>query len=99
MTMMMMMINCAFCSYGSITFSVQTTVISLNSINGLIFEMAKCCVPFEVCTKYVTSKTRFGFKGERYHPDLFLYGLQQPQSLCRNLIPGRPEYEVGVLTT
>jgi hypothetical protein len=39
-------------------------IISLNSINELIFVIVKCCVLFEVWTDFYNSvKKSFGFKG------------------------------------
>jgi hypothetical protein len=36
---------------GLVWFSEQTTIISFNKINKLIFEMETCCVFFEVRTE------------------------------------------------
>jgi hypothetical protein len=38
---------------GFVWFSLQTAIISLNSINQLIFVMVKCCVLFEVRTEFL----------------------------------------------
>jgi hypothetical protein len=43
---------------------MQTAIISLNSVNQLIFVMVKCAVLFEVRTEFLYNiKTSFGFKG------------------------------------
>jgi hypothetical protein len=43
---------------------MYTAIISLNSINQLIYLMAKCGVLFEVRTGFLNKmKTNFGFKG------------------------------------
>jgi hypothetical protein len=45
-------------------FSLQTAIISLNSINQLIFVMVKCDVLFEVRTEFLNVVwTSFGLKG------------------------------------
>jgi hypothetical protein len=47
-----------------VRFLVQRAIISLNSVNQLIFVMAKCGVLFEVRTEFLNSiYTTFGFKG------------------------------------
>jgi hypothetical protein len=38
---------------GFVWFSLQTAIISLNSINQLIFVMVKCGVLFEVLTEFL----------------------------------------------
>jgi len=40
---------------GVMSFSVQTAIISLNSVNQLIFVMVKCGVLFEVRTEFLNS--------------------------------------------
>jgi hypothetical protein len=42
-----------FVFIGSVWFSLQTSIISLNSVNQLIFVMVKCCVFFAVRTEYL----------------------------------------------
>jgi hypothetical protein len=45
-------------------FSLQTAIISLNSISQLIFVMVKCGVLFEVWTEFLNNmQTSFVFKG------------------------------------
>jgi hypothetical protein len=54
----------AFWIYWFLCFSVYTVIISLNSINDLIFVMVKCDVLFEVRTGFLNIiYTSFGFKG------------------------------------
>jgi hypothetical protein len=49
---------------GFVWFSLQTVIISLNSINQLIFVMVMCGVLFKVRTKFLNIiYTSFGFKG------------------------------------
>jgi hypothetical protein len=49
---------------GSVWFSEQTAIISLNSVNQFIFVMVKCCVFFAVRTEFLNIiYTSFGFKG------------------------------------
>jgi hypothetical protein len=40
---------------GSVWFSVSTAIIYLNSVNQLIFLMAKCSVLFEVRTEFLNN--------------------------------------------
>jgi hypothetical protein len=42
-------------SLSFVWFSLQTVIISLNSINQLIFVMVKCCVLFEVRTELLST--------------------------------------------
>jgi D-alanyl-lipoteichoic acid acyltransferase DltB (MBOAT superfamily) len=44
-----------FVFMGFVRFSVQTVIISLNSINQLIVVMVKCCVLFEVRTEFLNN--------------------------------------------
>jgi hypothetical protein len=49
---------------GFVPFSLLTVIISLNSVNQLIFVMVKCGVLFEVRTEFLyTIYKSFGFKG------------------------------------
>jgi hypothetical protein len=50
--------NTSFCIYGS------CMVLSVNSVNQLVFVMVKCCVHFEVRTEFLNNiQTNCGFKG------------------------------------
>jgi hypothetical protein len=52
---------------------VLTVIISLNSINQLIFVMVKTGVPFEVRTEFLNiTYTRFSLKGLNASPDLVI---------------------------
>jgi hypothetical protein len=44
-----------FVFIGFVRFSLQTAIISLNSINQLIFVMVKCGVLFEVRTEFLNN--------------------------------------------
>jgi hypothetical protein len=53
-----------FLFMGSVFFSLTTAIISLNSVNQLIFVMVKCRVLFEVRTEFLNIiLTSLGFKG------------------------------------
>jgi hypothetical protein len=42
-----------FIQYYFVRFSLQTAIISLNSVNQLIFVTVKCCVYFAVRTEFL----------------------------------------------
>jgi hypothetical protein len=57
-----------FVFMGLVCFSVQAEIISLNSVNKLIFVMVKCCVFFAVRTEFLN---RLLFKLSSASKDFF----------------------------
>jgi hypothetical protein len=63
---------------GFVWFSLQTAIISLNSVNQLIFVMVKCGVYFAVRTEFLNIIwTSFGFKGLRTMRFLVIHSVFQ----------------------